>query len=189
MTTLHIRPDHAPDQLLFESRDHAEISRALAARGIRFERWPSRGRLGAEPSAEAVLTAFAPEIARLKSEGGYVTADVVRVSPDHPERAALRQKFLAEHRHSEDEVRFFVAGAGLFSLHVDHEVLELLCEAGDLLSVPAGTPHWFDMGDAPSFVAIRLFQTEAGWAAQFTGSAIAQGFTRFPGSTRGAHGA
>jgi 1,2-dihydroxy-3-keto-5-methylthiopentene dioxygenase len=54
-----------------------------------------------------------------------------------------------------------------------------LCERGDLISVPAGTRHWFDMGPAPRFTAIRLFTTPAGWVANFTGEPIARGFPSF----------
>ena len=90
----------------------------------------------------------------------------------------MRQKFLAEHTHSEDEVRFFVDGHGLFSLHVAAEVYEVLCEKGDLISVPANTKHWFDMGPNPRFVAIRFFNNPEGWVAQFTGSDIADRFNR-----------
>ena len=109
---------------------------------------------------------------------GYQTFDVVSLSEDHPEKDAMRQKFLAEHTHSEDEVRFFVAGEGLFSLHVDSRVYEVLCTRGDLISVPANTRHWFDMGPRPNFVAIRLFNNPEGWVANFTGDDIADRFHR-----------
>mgnify|MGYP006276487783 CR=1 FL=1 len=89
---------------------------------------------------------------------------------------ALRQKFLAEHTHSEDEVRFFVEGRGLFCLHIGDAVLQLLCEQNDLISVPAGTKHWFDMGAAPSFCAVRFFNNTEGWVAAFTGDAIAASY-------------
>jgi 1,2-dihydroxy-3-keto-5-methylthiopentene dioxygenase len=97
--------------------------------------------------------------------------------PDHPEREAMRGKFLSEHTHAEDEVRFFVEGSGLFCLHLAERVVLVTCERGDLLSVPAGTRHWFDMGPRPSFSAIRLFINPSGWVAKFTGSDIAE---RFP---------
>jgi 1,2-dihydroxy-3-keto-5-methylthiopentene dioxygenase len=90
----------------------------------------------------------------------------------------MRTKFLEEHTHSEDEVRFFVAGQGLFTLHIGHKVYELLCTKGDLIGVPDGTRHWFDMGPAPHFVAIRLFTNPAGWVAEMTGSDIARRFSR-----------
>jgi 1,2-dihydroxy-3-keto-5-methylthiopentene dioxygenase len=90
----------------------------------------------------------------------------------------MRKKFLDEHFHKEDEVRFFVAGSGLFTLHVDDKVYEILCEAGDLVGVPDGTKHWFDMGPEPSFVAIRFFTEPDGWVGHFTGTDIAQRFPR-----------
>ena len=102
--------------------------------------------------------------------------DVVSLNSDHPQKAELRAKFLDEHRHGEDEVRFFVAGRGLFVLHIEEHVY-VLCERNDLISVPAGTRHWFDMGEHPHFVAVRLFNNPEGWVAQFTGDDIA---SRFP---------
>lgn len=124
-----------------------------------------------------MLAAYGSEIDRLVAERGYRSVDVVSLDPAHPDREALRRKFLAEHTHADDEVRFFVAGSGLFTLHAAGRVYAVLCEQDDLISVPAGVPHWFDMGSAPAFTCIRLFNDPAGWVAQFTGDAIA---TRFP---------
>jgi len=159
------------------SNDPSLISAELAQRGIGFERWPARAELPAGAGPEAVLAAYANEIARVQQRGRYPTVDAIRIRPDHPEREALRQKFLAEHTHGEDEVRFFVEGKGLFCLHIGEEVLQVLCEADDWISVPAGTRHWFDMGRAPQFCAIRFFDNPEGWVAQFTGDGIAE---RFP---------
>jgi 1,2-dihydroxy-3-keto-5-methylthiopentene dioxygenase len=112
----------------------------------------------------------------VQARGSYPTVDAIRMTPEHPDREALRQKFLAEHIHSEDEVRFFVDGKGLFCLHIGEEVLQVLCEADDWISVPAGTKHWFDMGSAPQFCAIRFFDNPDGWVAEFTGDGIAKQF-------------
>ena len=158
------------------SSDPVLIAAELAQRGIGFERWPARAELPAGASPEQILAAYAEEIARVQASGTYPTVDAISLSPEHPDREALRQKFLAEHTHSEDEVRFFVAGRGLFCLHIGEEVLEVLCEADDFLRVPAGTRHWFDMGSAPRFTAIRFFDNPEGWVAQFTGDAIAEQF-------------
>jgi 1,2-dihydroxy-3-keto-5-methylthiopentene dioxygenase len=155
------------------SNDPALIAAQLAERGIGFERWPAHAQLAAGADADAVLAAYAAEIDRVQARGNYPTVDAIRMTPDHPDRDALRQKFLAEHTHSEDEVRFFVEGRGLFCLHIGAEVLQVLCEAGDWISVPAGTRHWFDMGSSPRFCAIRFFDNPAGWVAQFTGDSIA----------------
>jgi 1,2-dihydroxy-3-keto-5-methylthiopentene dioxygenase len=162
---------------VLETEDPARITGALAAIGVRFEQWPSRP-LPADADQQAVLAAFAPEVERLKRENGYRSVDVIRMTPDHPERSMLRNKFLSEHRHSEDEVRFFVEGEGLFTLRDESGVHAVLCREGDLISVPAGMRHWFDMGPSPRFTAIRLFVDPAGWVANFTGDAIADRFPR-----------
>src|SRR6202044_357902 len=136
-------------------------------------------RLPRDVTDAAVMQAYRAEIERLKAEGGYQAVDAVRCLPDNPSRQELRRKFLDEHVHAEDEVRLFVEGSGDFYLRAAGKVHALLCERGDLLSVPAGTRHWFDMGPAPCFTAIRLFTNPAGWVARFTGDRIAQKFPAF----------
>lgn len=178
MTRLRIYADDAPQELLFESERCSDIARTLAGVGVRMEQWQTRTNLEPGASHEAVIAAYRPEIDRLTQSGGYQAVDVVSLNPQHPDRAVLRQKFLNEHTHAEDEVRFFVAGRGLFTLHIGERIFEVLCVQGDLISVPAGTRHWFDMSEAPSFIAIRLFTNPAGWVANFTGSEIAAGFPR-----------
>lgn len=163
---------------LLDSEDGDRIAAELARVNVRFERWATR-----EIGSADILTAYAPEIARLQAEGGYLSVDTITMASDHPERATLRQKFLSEHTHGEDEVRFFVAGEGLFTLHADGRVFNMLCTQGDLISVPAGMPHWFDMGPAPSFTAIRLFRNPDGWIARFTGDTIAERFPRHEPAT------
>ena len=166
----------SPAAASLASSDPALIGEALAARGIGFERWPARVELPEHAEPAEILASYAAEIARVQASGTYPTVDAIRLTPDHPDREALRQKFLAEHTHSEDEVRFFVEGCGLFCLHIGEEVLQVRCETGDFLRVPAGTKHWFDMGSAPQFTAIRFFDNPDGWVAQFTGDGIAAQF-------------
>ncbi|MEY4802323.1 MAG: Acireductone dioxygenase [Cyanobacteriota bacterium] len=160
------------------SSDPAAIAATLAPMGIGFERWQVQGGLAPEADPAAILAVYATEIARVQAGGSYPTVDAIRLTPNHPDRQALRQKFLAEHTHSEDEVRFFVEGRGLFCLHIGDLVLQLLCEAGDWISVPAGTKHWFDMGPEPHFCALRFFDNPAGWVAEFTGDQIADHYPR-----------
>jgi 1,2-dihydroxy-3-keto-5-methylthiopentene dioxygenase len=162
---------------LLESGDGAVIARELGARGVRFERWATPVSLPAGADQAAILAAYADEIARVQAEGGYRTVDSIRLGPDHPDREALRARFLAEHTHAEDEVRFFVEGRGLFCLHIAGDVLQLVAERGDWIGVPAGTPHWFDTGERPDFCALRFFDNSEGWVARFTGDPIAE---RFP---------
>jgi len=158
--------------------DHAAIERELAAAGVRFEKWEASKPVAPGASQEEVIAAYRDDIERLKREEGYQAVDVISLTPDHPDRAALRQKFLNEHTHSEDEVRFFVAGRGLFTLHLGEKVYEVLCTQGDLIGVPDGTRHWFDMSEKPYFIAIRLFTNKEGWVANYTGSDIAASFPR-----------
>ena len=182
MSSLHIFNEHHPATLMaqYGSSRIADIARELGSIGVRFEQWCTQHQLAADANQNNVVSAYRADIERLMEEQGYQSVDVVSMHPQHPDRTTLRQKFLREHTHSEDEVRFFVAGAGLFALHVQDKVYNVLCEAGDLISVPGGMRHWFDMGTEPYFVAIRLFTNADGWIAHFTGSQIAQHFPQMP---------
>ncbi len=165
-----------PAAPVLATADGEEIQRQLAARGIRFQRWPARTALPEGAAAEQILSAYAEEITQVQRQGDYPTVDAIRLTPDHPDRRALRRKFLAEHTHSEDEVRFFVEGRGLFCLHIGAEVLQVICEADDWIAVPAGTRHWFDMGPQPHFCALRFFGNPEGWVANFSGDPIAASY-------------
>ncbi|QTF07796.1 cupin [Brenneria izadpanahii] len=168
MTTLSIfqRPQIAqPVQQLSRFGD---ISALLAGAGIQLEHWDING-ISHDADSESLLAHFHDEIERLKQQEGYTSSDVIRLTPDHPQRQELREKFLQEHTHSEDEVRFFVHGSGTFFVPINDHVFRLTCEAGDLLRVPANTRHWFDCGEYPDFVAIRIFTNPAGWVGHFTG--------------------
>jgi 1,2-dihydroxy-3-keto-5-methylthiopentene dioxygenase len=178
MSRLRIFNAEQPQSPPSVHEEHAAISRELAKVGVRFEQWAASQPVEPGASQDDVIAAYRGDIDRLMREEGYQSVDVISLTPDHPDRAALRQKFLSEHTHSEDEVRFFVAGAGQFTLHIEGKVYDVLCEQGDLIGVPDGTRHWFDMSEAPYFVAIRLFTNKEGWVANFTGSDIAQNFPR-----------
>lgn len=178
MTRLRSYAEDQADNVRFESEDFDVIRAELAKAGVRFERWRAGADIRPGDSQETVIAAYRADIDHLMAQGGYQAVDVVSLDPTHPDKVVLRQKFLNEHTHAEDEVRFFVAGRGLFTLHIGNEVHELLCEQDDLIAVPAGTRHWFDMGPEPYFVAIRVFTNPAGWVANFTGDAIAERFPR-----------
>ena len=177
MSRLTVYPDHSDSERLLDTDEIDEIVDALDAIGIRFERWTADREIAADADNDSIIDAYRSEIDQLVDERGYQTFDVVSMHPNHPDKKAFREKFLAEHTHSEDEVRFFVRGQGLFIIHGDNKVYSMLCEKDDLISVPANTKHWFDMGPNPSFTAIRLFNNPEGWVANFTGDDIAE---RFP---------
>ena len=155
----------------------AEVRDYLAGIGISYERWePSRELPAGAPAAE-VLAAYAPEIDRLKAEGGYVTADVIDVSPATPGLDAMLNRFKTEHWHDEDEVRFIVEGRGLFHIHpAAGPVFAIEVEAGDLIRVPKGTLHWFDLCVDRRIRAIRLFQDKSGWTPHYSQSGVDKNF-------------
>jgi 1,2-dihydroxy-3-keto-5-methylthiopentene dioxygenase len=159
--------------------DQDEVTRYLANLGIDYERWPSAERVPPEASADEVLAAYAPEIEQLKARGGYVTADVIDVTAQTPGLEAMLAKFKTEHWHDEDEVRFIVRGRGLFHVHPregDTPIIAIEVEPGDLIRVPRGTWHWFDLCGDRDIRAIRLFQDKSGWTPHYTESGVDQGY-------------
>lgn len=179
MSRLRIFDHDTPDAPLLTTTELDAMARELNRIGVHLERWQPAHPVQPGDAPEAIMAAYRADIDRLVAAHGFQSVDVVSIAPDNPNRKALRAKFLDEHFHKEDEVRFFVAGSGLFTLHVGDKVYEVLCEAGDLISVPDGMTHWFDMGPTPSFVAIRFFTTPDGWVGHFTGTDIAQRFPRY----------
>jgi 1,2-dihydroxy-3-keto-5-methylthiopentene dioxygenase len=183
MTLLQVMSDKDADEVRLRTDDASTIRDELAARGIAFERSTVAADLDVNQPAERILARYSDQVAEINADGRYQHIDVAAVHPDHDDpdwlatAAAARSKFLDEHRHAEDEVRFFVAGRACFYLHLEPEVCAVVCETGDLLTVPAGTRHWFDMGSDPDFAAIRFFEREDGWIGDFTGDTIGQ---RFP---------
>lgn len=178
-STLRVYDDTNPAKPLVDTSDRAEIARILGGAGVLFEQWDANAPLSAESDQDAILAAYGSDIDRLKKQYGYTTVDVIRVGASTPNIPALREKFLNEHTHSEDEVRFFVGGAAAFYLRIKGKVYQTICTRGDLISVPAGTTHWFDMGPSPEFAAIRLFVNPEGWVANFTGDPIASRFPKY----------
>ncbi len=148
--------------------DPQEIADFLKPFGIDYERWDVQGRVGPDASNEEILEAYAPEIERLKDAGGFVTADVINVTPETPGLDEMLAKFDKEHFHTEDEVRFTVKGTGLFHINPENApVFSVTVESGDLISVPNGTRHWFNLCGDRTIRCIRLFEDMSGWAPHY----------------------
>jgi 1,2-dihydroxy-3-keto-5-methylthiopentene dioxygenase len=179
MSLLRVFDESDPKIVLAETTDGDRIARELREITVRFERWEAEKALAREADHDAVIAAYEGSVRKLQSECGYQAVDVVRLARGTPNTAPMRAKFLSEHAHDEDEVRFFVEGKGAFYLRDNSRIYRVVCERGDLISVPAGTRHWFDMGPDPEFAAIRLFTNPAGWVANFTGDPIADRFPKF----------
>jgi len=184
MTQLTVWRDGDADTVDLRTEDPSRIAAELKELGVRFERWELPAVLSPGAGQEEVLAAFRAQIDAIVAEEGFTFVDVATLHPgdngDDPEwrqpAAAARAKFRSEHTHDDDEVRFFVAGAGVFYLHVAAKVHAIYCEAGDLLGVPRNTTHWFDTGEVPDFTAIRFFHNDNGWVGTFTGSDLADRF-------------
>jgi 1,2-dihydroxy-3-keto-5-methylthiopentene dioxygenase len=179
MTQLVVYSAADASRVLLDTTNFDVIRAELEQTGAQIERWTAATPLSPEATSDEILAAYKPQIDRLKAERGYVNADVIHVRPGNPNWPALRQKFLSEHTHDEDEVRFFVEGSGAFYLHIGDKVYQVVGTADDLLSVPLGTKHWFDGGSEGNFTVIRLFNDPKGWVAHYTGDEIAASVPNF----------
>ncbi len=162
------------DQDSTEINDPKEIKIFMNERGIIFEQWKTSQVLSDSDSQEIILKAYEHELGPYMKKNGYLSADVINVHEGTPNIEAIRQKFLSEHTHAEDEVRFFVDGEGEFFFHLQDrsEVFSLLCQKGDFISVPKGFTHWFDLAPGYFVKAIRVFMTVDGWVANYTHSGV-----------------
>jgi 1,2-dihydroxy-3-keto-5-methylthiopentene dioxygenase len=157
--------------------DPHSVATFLEGYGITYERWQSDRPVTPDSTAEAILLTYADKIAELKACGQYTTADVIDVTPATPGLDAMLARFNREHWHDEDEVRFIVEGRGLFHISPPSgPVFAIEVEAGDLIRVPRGTRHWFDLCADRRIRAIRLFQDQSGWTPHYTESGIDANF-------------
>lgn len=158
-----------------------EIKEFLNKRSVFFDQWSCDVVFQDSATQEEILNAYEKDLSPFMEKGGYLVADVISINSQTENYEAIRNKFLAEHTHSEDEIRFFVDGEGFFWFNLENdEVFNVLCQRGDLISVPAGTKHWFDAGEKNPFVkAIRIFIDVSGWVPEYTGSKIEDNFKDF----------
>lgn len=157
--------------------DPEAIKKFLNEKGVFFDQWEANCKLNEEATQEEVLGAYQHVLQPYMNANGYKTCDVINIYPGIENYDAIRNKFLAEHTHSEDEVRFFVEGEGLFWFNLEgSDVFNVRCQAGDLISVPKGSKHWFDAGEVPNVKAIRIFIDTSGWVPNYTGSGVEEKF-------------
>ena len=132
-------------------REKEEIADYLASIGIDYERWDLPRAVRDDASSEEILAFYREQIEQLKQRGGYVMADVIDVTPETPNLDAM----LAFHIHPRQ--------GPLTAIEV---------ESGDLIRVPRGTWHWFDLCGDRTIRAIRLFQDQSGWTPHYTDSGV-----------------
>lgn len=111
---------------------------------------------------------FQPVLDELKGRRGYITQDEVRLSKDTPNLDVIMKKFDDEHLHDDDEVRFVLSGEGVFDIRShDERWMRIVVEAGDLIVVPAGRHHRFELTALQQIHAVRLFKDPAGWVPRY----------------------
>lgn len=158
-------------------REVADITAYLASIEIDYQRWEATHPVAPDAPPEQILAAYDAEIRALKLRGGYLTADVIDVSPATPDLDIMLAKFNREHWHDEDEVRFIIQGRGLFHIRPRRGLLTAIeVEGGDMIRVPRGTWHWFDLCGDRRIRAIRLFQDTSGWTPHYTDSGVDRGY-------------
>lgn len=176
MTGIAVFAEENARHCLETSDDAGRIAEKLALIGIAYQKWPVDDSALHERDDDAIFAAYAGQIVSLETEKPFRGRDILRVTPNSPEAAGMRKKFLDEHTHDDAEIRFFVEGAASFYFHAKGAVIRLDCEKGDLIDVPPGIRHWFDTGARPSFTLLRLFRDQIGWQATLTGDPIAHSF-------------
>lgn len=155
--------------------DFNEIQKYMTIQGVILARWEAKAPLADNSTQEEILKAYSHELKPFMAKNGFVDADVVNIHKELGEETllALREKFMKEHTHSEDEIRFFVDGEGKFWFNFgEDEVYGLTCTRGDFISIPNNYKHWFD--PAPNYFvkAIRIFSNKEGWTPHYTNSGV-----------------
>ena len=135
----------------------AELSTSeLLANDVYYER------LATEPSS------YQTPLDALKDERGYVQQDEVALSPATPNIDAICAKFVDEHLHDDDEVRFVLEGEGIFDIRSrDDRYMRVVVEPGDLIVVPANRHHRFMLTESKAIRCVRLFKDASGWVPRY----------------------
>jgi 1,2-dihydroxy-3-keto-5-methylthiopentene dioxygenase len=171
----HVSSPQVPDKVLNHLED---IASTLAEHGVALEHRDGAAPIKPGASREEVINACRGPLDTLMTERGYATFEVISLDSNQAPVDQAYSALLDEHVHDEDELRLFVAGRGLLNLHIGDYVYALLCERNDLVAVPAGTRQWFDMGERPYLIALRLFKGTSGSLAKLTGDPISGQFQR-----------
>ena len=150
--------------------DPAQIKEYLYKIGIDYEQWEIV-ELPENADDQTILNAYAGKIDEVKRTGGYTSVDIVNVHSATPGLDEMLNKFNREHWHDEDEVRFIVQGQGLFHIHRPGQpVVAIEVGVADMIRVPRGTHHWFNLCGSRQIKAIRFFQNKSGWTPHYTES-------------------
>ena len=125
---------------------------------------------------EQVLQALDGYFEQLKQTAGYQSRDLIVLHPEVPNLDTLLSKFDRCHYHTDDEVRYIIAGEGIFGfVRPDGSQLALTVHAQEFINVPANTEHWFHLTPSRRVKAVRYFTSTEGWVPEYTGTEIRLG--------------
>jgi len=170
-----------------ETTELSKIQQRLARIGITLQSWPApageraqtlldQKALTDDEKAE-LLKSVDNRFEELKRDKGYQTRDMIVIHEDIPNVAEMLAKFDRIHYHTDDEVRYILAGRGYFGfVEPDGKQFMLEVVAGDYINVPAKTEHWFELLDSTRIKAVRYFIDTSGWTPVYTERAMADSF-------------
>ncbi len=168
-------------------RDTADIDRELAPLNIQLQHWPVLDPVSDDLELSALLAQEQLEesekvlilksldryFQQLQQDSGYQTRDLMVLHPAIPDLDHLMAKFNQIHTHAHDEVRYVIAGEGVFGfVRPDGSQIELTVQAEEYINVPGGTEHWFHLSASRSLKAVRYFIDTNGWTPAYTNTPI-----------------
>lgn len=122
---------------------------------------------------EQVLQALDGYFEQLKASADYQSRDLVVLHPEVPNLDALLSKFNRCHYHTDDEVRYIIAGEAVFGfVRPDGSQVEVTVQPEEYINVPANTEHWFYLTPLKRVKAVRYFTTTEGWVPEYTDTQI-----------------
>jgi 1,2-dihydroxy-3-keto-5-methylthiopentene dioxygenase len=160
-----------------------DITRELAPLHVQLSYWPVGDNAAlqhllaqdalSDHEKEQVLQGLDSYFRQLQQTAGYQTRDLIVLHPDVPNLDTLLARFDRCHTHADHEVRYIVAGEGIFGfVRPDGSQIELTVQAEEYINVPAGTEHWFYLTAAKRVKAVRYFTTMEGWTPEYTDTPI-----------------
>ena len=169
LSVFHPSSPELPNKVLTH---HDDIAATLAEQGVRFVHAEHGLRVRPGTAQDEVLQACRGYLDPLMTAQGSKAFVLLNRDGEAPAQVDVRD----EHVHDADELFAVISGRAQVGLRVGGWVYSVLCEKGDQLLVPAGTRRWVELGDTPFCLALRLYGSEQGVQARFTGDVSARAF-------------
>lgn len=178
MSKLRIFSKESAAHLEMETRLPLEIEQLLGDVGIVYRHLEIAQATGKLMASEELLDNLKQEIMASHPQQKFAFCSMASVSENFPNYERLRLRYLSEYYVEEDEGFLVIEGKCLLSFHTGRQVLQLLCEKGDFITIPAKLLRWMDMGSKASFTVIKCSEQAEAPVIFYTGSLIADQFSR-----------